>query len=551
MTAAVEILDAIRKRYDGQLPDTFGIVVARDIADELRVPLNAVLATYGTARWGQPLAQPWRPITPARSKSEYPEPSVDPWDTFREYISRVTLVSVDGHLWRYVDDRHHWKRTTAEAVTADVLRFMHDIGTIAELRRAGKAPDVHLRKVLSFVRAYTAELDAFDNPFSTAATRPFIATPHGIIELLPEGPGWRFHHADQNRKEDIQRLYLTTALDVPIDGDDIKGVDIEEAAPLFCRFVGDLIPAEALEGLSHRDAMHVYQETLKTVGAIVAYVLAPTKRRPYFFVTLGKQGTGKSTFIGILKTIFGAQSFVQRRMADVIGNRFATADLVGARALVDDDLEADALPPGDFLKSVSGDSVQTVERKFENAEHGVKLSIAIFLLGNHNVSLKGREGAERRAIVMQLEKKPLSDDPYLVDRIAGRHPRHDGTTHDERPAILAFALQQWARMVQNGFRIETPEWMDRAKERWLQSINSTAAFFAENVRENLPEITVRANWLHERYSKWCKAAGYRPTGRNRFYDEARRIPGARWHMLDGNEVVTLRIQYTEVNHGHA
>lgn len=142
------------------------------------------------------------------------------------------------------------------------------------------------------------------------------------------------------------------------------------------------------------------------------------------FMLYGEKANGKSTFLGIVKTLLGAENVSALDMKD-LGDRFSTAALFGKLANIGDDIGDDFMrgnTVSTFKKVVSGNPLKA---EFKGQDTFTFSPYAKLLFSANTIPrMKDRTGAAlRRMVIIPFFANFTEDeegfDPYIMRRITG------------------------------------------------------------------------------------------------------------------------------------
>jgi P4 family phage/plasmid primase-like protien len=372
-----------------------------------------------------------------------------------------------------------------------------------------KAIHTFVSNVKSFVKSYQRTFFEI-NPFKETALSPYIHVKNGAIEIIEDD--FIFHKRSEKTEEFYRNLYPMHCLDVEFDMKYYKNDDLDKSAPMFYKYVYDMIPESVLRNKSEEIM------TFDMFSQIIGYTINPRKMKEYFFAFYGKQESGKSFFIDILKTIIPVDFFTETPVKNM-DNRFAASSLFGSKVYVDDDFKAGASLPDDFIKAYSGKNTISIEYKNQNTIKGITISIAMFFLSNHVFTVQGGpEGIERRFIFLPFRKSVKSPDVYMLDKMIGKRKKDDGSKFDERAAILGFAMRGIKLMQENGFKFVMPPWVESERNEWIQNSSSITQFMNEEVYDKKKGYVFNPPDFYEEYKTWCGKNDKKSYGRNSFYE---------------------------------
>ncbi|PKL40777.1 MAG: hypothetical protein CVV44_03985 [Spirochaetae bacterium HGW-Spirochaetae-1] len=451
----------------------------------------------------------------------------EPYDAFRQFVADRyedrNLEHIDGLFWEYKADAHCWREVMQTNIKTDILWWMEQKKIVKFLQNNAKAVHTFLKNTASHLEFYSTGYSG-RNPFKESAIMPYIHFMNGAVEIKKTGV--KFHERAQDNEDFFRRLYPVHCLDFDFHPEAYEGAPLSETAPAFHFYLRELIPPEDRRRSDYEEQL---QLTIDFFSQIIAYAINPIKKEPYFFALYGAQRAGKSFFIDILEQLIGQQFFVKRPTSDMIGNRFATSDLWGAKVFVDDDVESNLKLPDAFIKNNSGNKGITVERKHMTPVHGVKISVAMFFLSNHNFKISGgAEGLARRFVYVPFDREIKNPDVYLLDKICGKEPKDFesgdavGQTFDERPAIIGMALRGWELFRKNNYRFVMPDWIKRERDKWLMESSSVSQWFYEEFLDSYKSDRISRKEFYDQYKSWCDEEGRKAMGKIKFFEEARR-----------------------------
>jgi len=367
------------------------------------------------------------------------------------------------------------------------------------------------------------------NPFIESAVSPYINFKNGIIKINDND----FNFIKRTEKEEnyFKELHPVNCFNFNYNKTDIEKVNynnIQEHAPAFYHYVKNIIPTR-LQG----DNDEIIR-TIKFVCQTILYVMNPIKKKPYFFAFYGDEHTAKSSLIKLIEAFISEDFIVARSVSEMENNRFATSDLWNAKILVDEDMDEGTLLPAGFLKKNSASQTVTIERKHENPQKGVKISVAMFFVSNFKLRATGLEGLKRRAIIIKFENKftDATADPFLIDKIIGikSHGIESGKfkneKFDERSSIMSLVMNEWSSSKDRNYTIEKPKWIEESTSELLSEMTTVGEFtnFAIDKDTNhiiSNEVYTQSEW-YDFYNNWCKDEGRRPKGKSKFIEELKR-----------------------------
>jgi putative DNA primase/helicase len=227
---------------------------------------------------------------------------------------------------------------------------------------------------------------------------------------------------------------------------------------------------------------------------------------------VGSGANGKSTFLDVVRALLGSENTTSIGLQTLANEQDAVADFYGSIANVDDDLSSRKLGSGlgMFKKLTSGAEVRgrnLYESGFKFEATGKHLYAANQV---PQVDVDDEDEAFwRRWLLVEFPNyyPPNERDSGLVDRL---------TTDETLSGVLNWAIDGWARLVEQGHFTNEETLAHEKRTRWQAWGKSVDAFVSECV-ENDPEagrLTTTEAW--DRYKAWCVAHGYDSVGQRKF-----------------------------------
>ena len=188
---------------------------------------------------------------------------------------------------------------------------------------------------------------------------------------------------------------------------------------------------------------------IPTLQEYLGYCLIPSTKGQKMMLIVGKGGEGKSRIGLVLKRLMGdaaSNGSVQK----VENNRFARADLERRLLMIDDDMDMNALPKTNYIKTiVTAEAKLDLERKgVQSYQRDIYARFLCFGNGALTSLYDHSDGFFRRQLILTTKDKPTdrTDDPFLVEKMCA-----------ELEGILLWCLEGLHRLVQNDFRFTVSE----------------------------------------------------------------------------------------------
>ena len=499
-----KILEVYRDKPIEENPNGWDIA---DLVDEFGDPLEFI-----------------KEYTPYNSVSV----EIDPYQMYRKFIEMYydhdSLEQANSGYWHYIEDNHFWRKVKKNDIYCNLQRWLEDTGLQWVISKKKKAT-TFINDTKQYIDRHSLGY-VNENPFKEAAMSPYIHLQNGAIKINNDKIEWM--PREEYGETFFKKLYPINALNFTFNHKNYKKIDPEKDCPGFYFFCKEVIPREYLiDIISDEKVQEIINETIIFISQIMAYSLSPIKNNEYFFGIYGNERTGKSFLLKILKSIIGSEFCVERKIADM-DNRFASSVLWGKKIFIEPDLKTRKPLPEDFIKAYAGEQEITVEEKNLPAIDGVKISLALFFISNYEFHTKGMEGLARRMIMVPYKNNIVKHDPRLLAKILGEveHGKESGELSgelfDERPAIMALAMQAWDKYCKDDYIIKSPGWVQREKDIWLVEANSVLKFTEDKYFFSDQETSVLRTDMYDNYKEWCKDEGRKALGKKNFYEEIRR-----------------------------
>jgi hypothetical protein len=200
-------------------------------------------------------------------------------------------------------------------------------------------------------------------------------------------------------------------------------------------------------------------------------------------------------------------------------NRFAIAQLEGARCAVTTEEEDVVVKRVGRIKRITGGDEQRVEEKFKR-ERGAQVCVTLFVFVNRLPKFKKVDSAtKRRALIIRtLETVPHSVEEKDLIEEALKRPEE----FFEFLLYCAWELRQRYNELKWG--LKTEEEFDRVGEDLLLAADNVRRFFEEALKDRESEWHIRyvrgaetyPSHLYHAYKTWCEFYGEAPVSEDEF-----------------------------------
>ena len=236
---------------------------------------------------------------------------------------------------------------------------------------------------------------------------------------------------------------------------------------------------------------------IPTLQEYLGYCLIPSTKGQKMMLIVGKGGEGKSRIGLVLKRLMGdaaSNGSVQK----VENNRFARADLERRLLMIDDDMDMNALPKTNYIKTiVTAEAKLDLERKgVQSYQRDIYARFLCFGNGALTSLYDHSDGFFRRQLILTTKDKPLSrvDDPDIAEKRAA-----------EVEGILLWAFEGLQRLVKNGFQFTESYRAKRNRELVKRDNNNVFDFLeSEGYIRLKADACTSSKELYEVYKMWCE-----------------------------------------------
>lgn len=235
---------------------------------------------------------------------------------------------------------------------------------------------------------------------------------------------------------------------------------------------------------------------IPTLQEYLGYCLIPSTKAQKMLMLIGKGGEGKSRIGLVMRSILGT-NMNTTSIQKIETNQFSRADLEDKLLMVDDDMDMNALPKTNYIKSiVTSEAQMDVERKGIQS-YQCQLYARFLCFGNGALTaLHDRsDGFFRRQIVLTSKDRPADrvDDPYLVEKMKA-----------EKEGIFLWCLEGLNRLIANNYQFTIS---DKAKENIRTAVkdaNNIIDFLGSEGYLSFNEDSIASTKaLYVAYKAWC------------------------------------------------
>ena len=251
---------------------------------------------------------------------------------------------------------------------------------------------------------------------------------------------------------------------------------------------------------------------IPTLQEYLGYCLIPCTKGQKMMFLLGKGGEGKSRIGLVLKKLMG-DAVSNGSIQKVETSRFARADLENRLLMVDDDLNMNALPKTNYIKSiVTAEAKMDVERKgIQSYQSDIYARFLCFGNGALTALYDHSDGFWRRQLVLTTKDRPANreDDPFLVEALSA-----------ELEGILLWCLEGLQRLLRNSYKFTVSPKAAANLETIKRNSNNVLDFLdSEGYFRYKANFSISSKDLYEIYKLWCEDNACHPVSAARLSSE--------------------------------
>ncbi|KRK97675.1 hypothetical protein FD04_GL001712 [Secundilactobacillus odoratitofui DSM 19909 = JCM 15043] len=232
-------------------------------------------------------------------------------------------------------------------------------------------------------------------------------------------------------------------------------------------------------------------------------------------------GHGKSKFLNYIRGLLGFGNSSNISLKQLTSNsEFNTSGLYQKTLNYFADIGADFIQSTEMLKALSGNDYLAMQMKGGQLFNSRNVARLLFSANNLPSAKVGDSGLRRRFRVVPVVS------PKVDNEFKSKHPFNQ--ILNEAPAFVYGAMMAFKRAKENidgqdwgltsGIVQATKQWQDDndpVKQWLLDSLEDGSALWGEGYAS--------AAGIYDAYRSWCSENGYKPKGRNGFYDDLERL----------------------------
>ncbi len=270
------------------------------------------------------------------------------------------------------------------------------------------------------------------------------------------------------------------------------------------------------------------KEQAKTLQEMAGYAMVPNNGLEKAFMLIGQGSNGKSMLIDVLKELLG-DNYSNKSVTALEEERFATHELYGALAVIDDDHTSQKIRTAKTFKSITGGSDITAEIKYGGHYNFRPFCTPVFACNELPRTNDTSTGFFRRWMLMEFPYE-FTEDPegeYEKERVPKLKLRNKLTQTEALESFAYWAMAAFKDVWRNG-QFTFDQSIEDTKQKWREFSRPVMRFIEKYVRQGVTKTAaeqksesqssvgeydydyVRKDYLHEVISCYCEAKSQSP-----------------------------------------
>jgi putative DNA primase/helicase len=293
-------------------------------------------------------------------------------------------------------------------------------------------------------------------------------------------------------------LYFTSQLDFDYDPD--------ADCPTFSKYL--------TSSLVYEDTGKPDPDLIMLMKQALGYSMTARTDLKLSFWLIGKKDSGKSTFVSLLKNLFGSL-YGTIDMNQLGTNRFLLAGIVGKRVIGFTEGSSNTFLPDGLYKALVGGSDEIyADVKNRDAIAFVPECKVWWAMNDGQLPrISDRSGATTRRIVIIPFNRSIPENKRIqnLEQLLMR----------ERAGIFNEMVFGY-KCILNGRTFDKCEQSNAAREQYIME-NDTEMTYIEERGETHESYRITSAALYQDYSSWCMERGFKPKNINQLAGEWRRL----------------------------
>jgi P4 family phage/plasmid primase-like protien len=304
-------------------------------------------------------------------------------------------------------------------------------------------------------------------------------------------------------------IHITNQMDFAYDPD--------ADCPVFKRFLRTSLATE--EGIVDDKMILLAQEAL-------AYSMTARTDFKASFWLIGKPDTGKSTMIGLIRSLMG-NLHATIDLNQLAANRFLLSGIAGKRVVTFTEADSNSFLPDALYKAMVGGTDEIYVDVKNKPGFSFVPTAKFWWAMNSTPRTNDRSGATFNRLLPILFEHSIPKDQ--------RNPNLPGQLAAEKPGIFSYLILGWQRLTKYG-SFTMPERSQRWREEYKHENDTEYLFFQEELELN-EKGRMGGGELYNAYRIWCENNGFKTKNLAQIAKDWRRL-GLTDHHTNGHAIWT-------------
>jgi len=282
----------------------------------------------------------------------------------------------------------------------------------------------------------------------------------------------------------------------------------EATCPMFRKFLSQVF-------ISNKEVISV---TLEFMGAALAGV--PNKVLETSMMFYGDGSNGKSTFVNVLKQVFGAASVSDKTMTALAKPEQRVA-LEGKILNIGDETAKNSMLFSDTFKQLTSGSKIDVKRLYHQP-YDIESNAKLIFLCNDLPKTTDKSYAFLRRLLIIPFQATFKDELGNIDR------HIESKLIKELPGIFNLVVKHYKILKKNKFVFSNCEASDSLKKDYEFDNDSMKLWFDDNCdllkngSHEYEDVSYKKNVLYDNYNMFCQSMGIPPLNNANFFKQMRK-----------------------------
>lgn len=252
----------------------------------------------------------------------------------------------------------------------------------------------------------------------------------------------------------------------------------------------------------------VHEDVISMVWELIGYLVYSGNPLHKAVMLVGHGRNGKGTLLRVLGALLGVENVSAVSLADMAGDRFSAAQLLGKIANIAGDIDGKYLETTARFKAITGEDLVSAERKYGDRFDFTPWAVPVFSANKIPGSADVTTGYLARWVVVEFPHDFTGgEDRTLTNRLI---------TKAELSGIALKAVPALRRLMSRG-EFYLPESAKAAQEDFRRKVDQVRTWIDECADLDPAHPFVERTWLYGGYTRWAKRDGHKPVKAQEFY----------------------------------